>query len=77
ALAQALILSRRGHDMWSAQDRALLRAFQWLHSQAQFPANGDDGWQPHLINRIYGTSFPAPLPARPGKNVGWTDWTHQ
>ena len=75
ALAQAVILHRAGYDVWEWQDRALLRAFTWLHEQADFPAQGDDTWQPHVINHFYGTSFPAPVPARPGKNVGWTDWT--
>ncbi len=77
ALAQAMILSRAGYpDVWEWQDRALLRAFTWLHEQAGYPADGDDTWQPHVVNRAYGAAFPAPVPARPGKNLGWTDWTH-
>ena len=28
------------------------------------------------MNHYYATSFPAPLPARSGKNLGFTDWTH-
>jgi hypothetical protein len=76
ALAQAVILQRQGYDAWQWQDRALLRAFAWLNDQASFPSKGDDTWQPHLINHVYGTHFPAPLPSRPGKNVGFTDWTH-
>ncbi|MHC4415638.1 MAG: alginate lyase family protein [Planctomycetota bacterium] len=75
ALAQALILSRQGFDVWTWEDRALLRAFRWLHIEADFPAEGDDTWQPHVVNHHYGTGFPAPVPARPGKNVGWTDWS--
>jgi hypothetical protein len=77
ALATAVILSRAGYpDVWSWQDQALLRAVRWLHDQARFPAEGDDTWLPHLANHYYGTSFPAPVPARAGKNLGWTDWTH-
>ena len=76
AIAQAVILHRAGYDVWEWEDRALLRAFRWLHDEAKFPAEGDDGWQPHIVNRVYGTKFPAPVPARPGKNVGWADWTH-
>jgi hypothetical protein len=76
ALLQTVILHRAGYDVWEWEDRALLRAFRWLHEEARFPARGDDTWQPHLINFFYGTAFPAPVPARPGKNVGWTDWTH-
>lgn len=76
ALMQAVILSRQGYDVWNWGDRALLRAFRWLHDVAGYPAEGDDTWQPHVVNRAYGTRFPAPVPSRPGKNVGWTDWTH-
>ncbi len=76
ALAQAVILSRAGYDVWNWQDQALLRAVKWLHEQANYPAEGDDTWQPHLVNFYYQTNFPAPVPSRPGKNVGWTDWTH-
>ncbi len=76
AFAQAVILHRAGYDVFSWQDEALLRAVTWLHEQADFPATGDDSWIPHLVNYYYGTSFPAPSPSSPGKNVGWTDWTH-
>ena len=76
AVAQAVILSRAGYPVWEWEDRALLRAFRWLHEQAEYPAVGDDTWQPHGVNDYYGTDFPAPVPAEPGKNVGWTDWTH-
>lgn len=76
ALAQAVILSRAGYPVWSWQDRALLRAFQWLHSETNFPASGDDTWEPYIINYYYRTNFPAPTVASTGKNVGWTDWTH-
>jgi hypothetical protein len=76
AVVQAALLERAGFPAFQWEDRALLRAVQWLHDQVDYPAAGDDMWQPHLINYYYGTSFPAPIPARPGKNMGWTDWTH-
>ncbi len=76
AVAQALILHRRGHDAWSWQDGALLRAFRWLDEQLGAPIQGDDQWLGHVVNRFYGTAFPAPIPANPGKNMAWTDWTH-
>jgi hypothetical protein len=76
ALAQAVILDRQGFDVWQWEGQALRRAFAWLHREARYPAADDDTWQPHLVNHVYGTRFPAPLPSRPGKNVGFTDWTH-
>jgi hypothetical protein len=76
SIAQAVILHRLGYDVWSWQDQALLRAYLWLHQQASYPAAGDDTWQMHLVNHYYGTSLPAPELAAPGKNIGWTDWTH-
>lgn len=76
ATVQAEILTRAGYPAWEWQDRALLRAFQWLHTQAGYPATGDDQWQPWLVNKRSGSTFPATTPARPGKNMGFTDWTH-
>jgi hypothetical protein len=76
-VACAEILDRAGYDVWNWEDQAIGRAARWLHEQNNYPAEGDDTWLPHLINRSYGTSYPAPVPARPGKNMGWTDWTHQ
>jgi hypothetical protein len=75
-LAQAVILYRKGYDVWNWEDQAILRAFEWLHNEANFPAEGDDDWEPHLVNYYYGTGLPAEVPTTPGKNVGWTDWTH-
>lgn len=74
ALAQAIILDRAGYDVWNWEDRALLRAVTWLHEQANYPAEGDDTWQPFVINHFYGTSFPTASVAKLGKNLGWTDW---
>ncbi len=76
AVAQAEILGRAGYDVWNWSDKALLRSVKWLHEQADYPAAADDTWEPHLINFYYGAGFPAPVPSSPGKNVGWTDWTH-
>ena len=75
-LVQALILYRAGYDTWNWEDRAILRAFHWLHDEADYPAKGDDKWQPWLVNWAYGTDFPAKEGAGHGKAVGWTDWTH-
>jgi uncharacterized protein YjdB len=76
-LAQAVMLEQQGYDVWNWEDRAILRAFEWLHTHADYPAVGDDGWQPFIINMVYGTTFPAPSRMKPGKNIGWGEWTHQ
>lgn len=76
ALVQAVILHRAGFDVFAWQDRALLRAARWLHDEAHFPARGDDTWVPHLVNHFYAAGLPAPVPSSPGKNAGFTDWTH-
>jgi len=75
ALLQAIVLDRAGFDPWQWGDRALLRAAQWLDREADYPAEGDDTWQPFVIRRFYGVELRSRAPIRPGKNVGWTDWT--
>ncbi|MFQ5857928.1 MAG: alginate lyase family protein [Anaerolineae bacterium] len=75
ALVLAEILHRAGYPAWEWGDRALLRAAQFLYD-IDWEPEGDDEWQPWLINHAYSTAFPATTPARPGKNMGWTDWTH-
>lgn len=75
ALAQAEILHRAGYDAWEWEDRALLRAIQFLYDVGWEPG-GDDEWQIWLVNHAYCTDFTAVTPARAGKNIGWTDWTH-
>jgi hypothetical protein len=75
ALVQAEILSRAGYPAWGWECKALLRAAEFLHDIG-WEAEGDDEWQLWILNRAYGTNFPAPSPATPGKNMGWTDWTH-
>jgi hypothetical protein len=77
AVAQAVLLERAGYtDVWQWSDRALLRAHVWLRDQALYPAQGDDRWQLPLIDRAYGTTFWDGGATTPGKNAGWTDWTH-
>ena len=76
ALAQAVMLTGAGYTPFEWGDRALLRAFRWLHDEARYPAAGDDTWESHVVNFYYGAAFPAPVPSQPGKNVGFTDWTH-
>jgi len=75
-LAHAVILDRAGYDVWNWGDKAFLRAFEWLYNVADFPAEGDDAWQPYIINYYYGSSFPVLGTSKPGKGIGFTDWTH-
>jgi hypothetical protein len=76
AVAQAVILSRCGYSTWQWQDKALLRAFEWLYRVADYPAQGDDMWLPFVINAAYGACLPTSIPTKPGKNVAWTDWIY-
>lgn len=76
AVVTAELLGRAGYDPWAWEDEALLRAYRWLHVVAGYPAEGDDRWQPWLVNARYGSDFPATAPTEPGKNMGYTDWTH-
>ncbi len=75
-VTQAVIFTRAGYNVIEVQDRALLRSVQWLHEQANFPAQSDDGWIPHVINSLYGTSFPAASTTGQGKGMGYTSYTH-
>lgn len=75
AVVQAQLLQRAGYPAWEWEDRALLRAAQFLY-QIGWPADDDDEWQLWLLNRAYGTTFATESPASTGKNMGFTDWTH-
>lgn len=75
ALVQAEILCRAGYPAWEWEDQALLRAAQFLYGIG-WVALGDDEWQPWLINYAYGTEYATKIVTQPGKNMGWTAWTH-
>jgi hypothetical protein len=72
---QAELLYRAGYPTWGWQSSAVLRAFTRIHALG-YPAAGDDMWQPWLVNRRYGTSFPAPTRTHPGKSFGYADWLY-
>jgi len=80
-LVEAVVLHRQGYDVWNWEDRAILRAVQFLYDlhlaypESQWWAAGDDRWIPWLVNAVYDADFPTE-PARRGKNMAWTDWTH-
>lgn len=79
-MAQAVMTFNQGFDVWNFENRAIVRALDWLHDgtdgKTVFTAAGDDRWQPWIVNFYNGTSFPAPTPTTEGKNMGFTDWTH-
>jgi hypothetical protein len=72
---QAELLSRNGYDTWNWQNRAILRAFSRIHTLG-YPAAGDDRWQPWLVNKRYGTAFPASTSTTAGKSFGYADWLY-
>ena len=76
ATVTAEILSRFGYNAWAWEDEAMLRAVTWLHEVVNYPAEGDDTWQPWILNRAYDEEFPVQSPTRPGKNMAFADWTH-
>ncbi len=75
AVVQAELLERAGYPAWSWENNALLRAVQFLYSIGWTP-EADDRWIPCLINHAYPANLPLDLEATPGKNMGWTCWTH-
>ncbi|MCX6048177.1 MAG: alginate lyase family protein [Chloroflexi bacterium] len=75
AVVQAEILHRAGYPTWDWENKALLRAVQFLYNTG-WPPVSDDEWTPCLINFAYQTQYPVDLTAKPGKNMGWTCWTH-
>ncbi len=76
AFVQAELLHDAGYDVYNWSDKALLRAVQFLYNIG-WPATGDDEWIIWIVNKRYGTNFQAFKDASPGKNMGWTAWTHQ
>lgn len=75
AVLQAELLQRAGYDAWGWEDKALLRATQFLYGIG-WPADSNDEWQAWLIDARYGTSYRTAAPANTGKNFGWTDWLY-
>lgn len=75
AVASAHMLDRAGYPAWQWNDKAMLRAVQFLYSIG-WAAESDDRWQVWIINKAYGANFPT-TGGGAGKNAGWTQWTHQ
>ena len=81
ALLSAILLDRAGFEVWEWEERALWRAFRWLEQVADYPAEGDDEWQPFVIAHFFPEAPLRPIVKRvrgvqPGKNFGFTDWLY-
>jgi hypothetical protein len=78
-VALAELLYRQSYDVYTWEDRALLRATRFLFDlDRQFPGRG--WWEPGvpaywIINYRYDTSFPVGA-NESGRPIRWTDWTH-
>ncbi len=75
ATLQALILDRAGYDAFGWENKALLRAANFLYDRAGWAPSSDDTWQPWLLNNAYGTNR-ATQAAHAGKNFSFTDWLY-
>ncbi len=61
-------------------ERAPLRAVQYQYDLAQqFGSQwfNNEPWVTWVINKAYGVRFPTLPTNGSGKNMSWTDWTHQ
>jgi alginate lyase len=76
AVLEAELLQRAGYPAWSWNNRALLRAAQFLYNRVGWAATSDDDWQPWLLDYRYGTRFRRAGATHTGKNFGWTDWLY-
>ncbi len=75
-LVAGIVLHRSGWLPFDTGSNAIVRAAKWLTVVNGNPASGDDTWQPWLLNKFGGAGLSASS-ASPGKNMGFTDWTHR
>jgi hypothetical protein len=77
AAAHAEILHRAGYPAWEWGDEAIRRAVVWLYDEVGWDAiDFGDEWTVHLVNARTGTNYALQPDAQPGKNMGFTQWTH-
>jgi hypothetical protein len=81
AVVQAEILARQGYDTWNWENQAMRRSIEYMkYLDDQFGGwwtdDDDEQFVPWLINKAYGTNYRSHLPARTGKIMAWTDWSH-
>lgn len=82
----AVILHRAGMLPFNSGDNAVMRAMDVLYAKGEASLNNpiyinsasaDDTWIPWVVNYyLKEKRYPTEV-ANPGKNMGWTDWTHQ
>jgi hypothetical protein len=76
-LVAALLLDRKGYDVWNWGDRALKRIMDRLDRLGVATGNGRAtathvSWIPR---HFYNSSYPT-VPARPSDTLGYTDWLY-
>jgi len=82
-LLQVLILEKQGFGAKLWGDSALLRAFDFLWTEQNFPitplgTTSNDTWMTYAINHLYGTSYTEYALGfnSMGHNFGFTDWLY-
>lgn len=83
-IVATIILHRAGLVPLASGDNALMRAMDILYHKGEAasnpswtnPASGDDTWIPWVANFYFNEARYPTATASPGKNMGWTDWTH-
>jgi hypothetical protein len=81
----AVILHRAGVLPFNSADNSVMRAMDMLYGKGEAstnsplfhnPASSDDTWIPWVVNYYISENRYPTTTANPGKNMGWTDWTH-
>jgi hypothetical protein len=76
-LLAAIVLDRKGYDVWNWGDRALKRIMDQLDRRGVATGNGrvtatHVSWIPR---HFYGVNYPT-VPAQPSDTLGYTDWLY-
>jgi hypothetical protein len=78
-IMQADLLSHHGYPAFAWSDMAVYRAAHFLRMLDRLYggwwAQGDDIWQPSVLNHAYGPVFPS-NGSGAGKVFGWTNWVY-
>jgi hypothetical protein len=78
-IMQADLLSQHGYPAFAWSDNAVYRAAHFLLTLDRlfggWWVQGDDTWQPSVLNHAYGPVFPS-SGSGAGKVFGWTNWVY-